>query len=49
MASNDCNGAGGVSNYVVIDKEKCVDGDECVVEVKECEESELIGKRVSVL
>jgi len=49
VASDDGNGAGGVSNYVVIDKEKCVDGDECVVEVKESEESELIGKRVSFL
>ena len=49
MASDDGNGVGSVSNYVVIDKEKCVDGDECVVEVKECEESELIGKRVGSL
>jgi len=49
VASDDCNGAGGVSNYVVINKEKCVDGDECVVEVKECEESEMTGKRVSSL
>jgi len=36
-----------VSSYVVIDKEKCVDDDECVVKVKEADESELIGKRVS--
>ena len=49
MASDDGNGVGGVSNYVVIDKEKCVNGDECVVEVKECEESEMIDKRVSSL
>ena len=49
VASDDGNGAGGVSNYVVIDKEKCVDADECVVEVKECEESELIGKRFTSL
>jgi len=43
VASDDGNGAGRVSNYVVIDKEKCIDGDECVVDVKKCEESELIG------
>ena len=49
VAFDDGNGVDGVSNYVVIDKEKCVDGDECVVEVKECEESELIDKRVSSL
>ena len=49
MASDDGNGVGGVSDYVLIDKEKCVDDDECVVEVKECDESELIGKRVSSL
>jgi len=49
MASDDGNGVGGVSNYVVIDKKKRVEGDECVVEVKECEESELIDKRVSSL
>ena len=35
MASNDGNVVGGVSNYFVIDKEKCIDGDECVIEVKE--------------
>ena len=33
----------------MIDKEKCVDDDECVVEVKESDESELTGKRVSSL
>ena len=49
VASDDGNGVSGVSNYVVIDREKCIDGDECVVEVEECEESELIGKRVSSL
>ena len=49
VTSDDGNGAGGLSNYVVIDKEKCVNGDECVVEVKKCEESKLIGKRVSSL
>ena len=49
VASDNGNGVGGISNYVVIDKEKCVDGDECFIEVKECEESELIGKRVSSL
>ena len=49
VASDDRDGAGGVSNYVMIDKEKCVAGDEYVAKVKECEESELIGKRVSSL
>jgi len=43
-ASDDGNIVGGVSNYLVIDKEKCADGDECVVEVKKANESELIGK-----
>ena len=49
VAFDDGNGVGGASTYVVIDEDKCVDGDECVVEVKECEESQLIGKRVSSL
>ena len=47
MASYDGNVVGGVSNHVVIDKEKCVDDDECVVEVKEASELKLIGKRVN--
>jgi len=47
MASDDSDIIGGVSNCVVIDKEKCVDDDEYVVEVKEYDELELIGKRVS--
>ena len=47
LASNDGNIVGGVSNCVVIDKKKCVVADECVIEVKEADESELIGKRVS--
>ena len=49
VASDDGNVVRGASNYVVIDKEKCVDDDECVVEVKESDESELTGKRVSSL
>ena len=47
MASDDGNIVGGVSYCVLIDKEKCVDDDECVVEVKEADESELTGKRFS--
>ena len=49
MASDDGNIVAGVSNYVVIDKDKCVDDDECVVEVKEADELELIVKRVSFI
>jgi len=45
VASDDGNIVGGVSNCVVIGKKKCVDDDECVVEVKEADESELISKR----
>jgi len=37
-----------LSNCVAVDKEKCVDiDDECVVEVKEADKSELTGKRVT--
>jgi len=49
VASDDGNIVAGVSNYVVIDKDKCVDDDECVVEVKEADELELIVKRVSFI
>jgi len=39
VASDDGNVVSGVSNYVLIDKDKYVDEDECVVEVKESDES----------
>jgi len=39
-----------MSNCVVADMEKCVDVDaECVAEVKEADESEMINKRVNSL
>ena len=47
MASDNRNIISDVSKYVVINKEKCIDDDECVTEVKESDESELNGKRVS--
>ena len=47
MASDNRNIISDVSKYVVINKEKCIDDDECVTEVKESDESELICKRVS--
>jgi len=49
VASDDSNIVSGVSNCVVIDKEKYVDDDECVVEAKEADESELICKKVSFI
>jgi len=39
VAFDDDNIVGGVSNCVVMDKEKCLDDDERVVEVKEADES----------
>ena len=47
IPSDDGNIVGGVSTYSVIHKEKCVDDYEYVVEVKEADELELTGKRVS--
>ena len=39
-----------MSNYVVADKEEYVDVDaKCVAELKEADESEMIGKRVNSL
>jgi len=48
MASDNGSIVGGVSNSVVIDKEKCVDDDECAVKVKGADESELIGRVSSI-
>lgn len=48
-----CNPIGGSKGKVVVYDDgnggECVDGGNGVVEVKECDESELIGKRVSSL